>query len=259
MRASKLAFLAPLFVLTGCPQFLDDYTIGSADSGSLGDASSGGSSGSGGLAGLGGAPGTGGSFNGGATGSGGLASGGSSSGGSTSSTGGATASTGGTASGSCVVSTCPACTSPPFKCCNTSDQCACTSDPTGIYCPSTGTGGATSTGGSTGCTLVTHSNGMGQTWQDCVALATYDSAQATKACNAWCAANGCVCANPGSATNPCCFSASFCGVQYMAGQVGTSGSSVVLMGWSWTAPNAGNATSVDPVTQNSCTVVGTWN
>jgi len=48
----------------------------------------------------------------------------------------------------------------------------------------TNTGGATATGGTTSCALVTHSNGIGQTWQDCVALYTYDKDQATKACEA---------------------------------------------------------------------------
>jgi len=43
------------------------------------------------------------------------------------------------------------------------------------------TGGVTSTGGSTGCTIV-HDNGLGQTWQDCVPLGTYDQTQAMKAC-----------------------------------------------------------------------------
>lgn len=44
------------------------------------------------------------------------------------------------------------------------------------------TGGATGTGGATTCTLVTHDNGVGQTWQDCVPLGTYNQAQALKAC-----------------------------------------------------------------------------
>lgn len=45
-----------------------------------------------------------------------------------------------------------------------------------------GSGGVTATGGVTGCTKVTHSNGIGQTWEDCVALDTFDESQATKAC-----------------------------------------------------------------------------
>ena len=56
-----------------------------------------------------------------------------------------------------------------------------------------GSGGVTSTGGTGsggapekdgGCAVVTHHNGLGQTWQDCVALGTYDQAQAMKACKA---------------------------------------------------------------------------
>jgi hypothetical protein len=48
----------------------------------------------------------------------------------------------------------------------------------------TATGGAMGTGGTTACTLVTHDNGLGQTWQDCVPLYAYNQTQATKACNA---------------------------------------------------------------------------
>lgn len=57
-----------------------------------------------------------------------------------------------------------------------------------------GTGGTSSTGGSGsggvpqemdgGCALVTHDNGLGQTWQDCVPLGTYNETQAMKACEA---------------------------------------------------------------------------
>jgi hypothetical protein len=32
------------------------------------------------------------------------------------------------------------------------------------------------------CSLVTHSDGIGQTWQDCLPLGTYDEAQALAAC-----------------------------------------------------------------------------
>lgn len=41
---------------------------------------------------------------------------------------------------------------------------------------------------------VTHTDGIGQTWSDCVALATYNEAQALKACNAFAAVHGGVCA-----------------------------------------------------------------
>lgn len=50
---------------------------------------------------------------------------------------------------------------------------------------SIGSGGTTSgSGGTVACTLVTHDNGVGQTWQDCVPLYTYDRDQAMKACKA---------------------------------------------------------------------------
>lgn len=50
-----------------------------------------------------------------------------------------------------------------------------------------GTGGAPETGGAPvvdACAPVTHDNGLGQTWTDCVPLGTYDEAQAMKACRA---------------------------------------------------------------------------
>ena len=47
------------------------------------------------------------------------------------------------------------------------------------------TGGSPSSGGAAACTPVTHDNGVGQTWQDCVPLGTYTRAQATAACNAY--------------------------------------------------------------------------
>ena len=48
------------------------------------------------------------------------------------------------------------------------------------------TGGSPGTGGvaDAGCATVTHENGLGQTWQDCVPLGTYNLEQATKACEA---------------------------------------------------------------------------
>ena len=57
------------------------------------------------------------------------------------------------------------------------------------------TGGSTSAGGAVTCTLVTHDNGLGQTWQDCVPLGTYNESQATKACKA----SGAIACNPTAA------------------------------------------------------------
>ena len=56
----------------------------------------------------------------------------------------------------------------------------------------TSTGGALNSGGTpgsggvadAGCTPVPHDNGLGQTWQDCVPLGTYNQSQAVKACKA---------------------------------------------------------------------------
>jgi hypothetical protein len=47
-----------------------------------------------------------------------------------------------------------------------------------------GSGGSPGAGGAPACALVTHDNGLGQTWQDCVPLGTHDEAQAMKACKA---------------------------------------------------------------------------
>ncbi len=46
----------------------------------------------------------------------------------------------------------------------------------------TSSGGVIGSGGSVACTLVTHTNGVGQTWQDCVPLGTWNESQAMKAC-----------------------------------------------------------------------------
>jgi|GEM_PF-6195390 len=49
----------------------------------------------------------------------------------------------------------------------------------------TATGGAQGTGGhpsEDACVPVTHTNGVGQTWRDCVPVGTYDETQAMKAC-----------------------------------------------------------------------------
>jgi hypothetical protein len=60
------------------------------------------------------------------------------------------------------------------------------------------TGGASSSTGGTpsdACVLVTHDNGIGQTWQDCVPLDTYNATQATAACEAYKAAHVASCSS----------------------------------------------------------------
>lgn len=88
-----------------------------------------------------------------------------------------------------------------------------------------GIGGAGgNTGGTGGCELVTHDNGVGQTWQDCVPLETYNAEQALKACEAWCAAVGC--------SGVGCWTASACNQTLVVlGQVG-SGDDVTTIAWS---------------------------
>ncbi len=105
-------------------------------------------------------------------------------------------------------------------------------------------GGVAATGGATGCTLVTHDNGLGQTWEDCVPLGTYTQAQATKACEAWCAAVGCITS---------CWAGGACGQSVMRGEI--SGTD---RGWDWSGINIGSAVSISS-TEDSCAVIGTWN
>jgi hypothetical protein len=58
------------------------------------------------------------------------------------------------------------------------------------------------------CTLVTHSNGVGQAWQDCLPLGTYTRAEADSACAA-CSSTGCA-------------RGTGCNLQYMSVTVGTN-------------------------------------
>lgn len=107
------------------------------------------------------------------------------------------------------------------------------------------TGGAPATGGTTACTLVTHSNGLGQTWQDCAPLGTYDNPQAFKACNAWCAVNTCI----GG-----CFSSSLCG----SNSIAIAQTATIMHSWGFGASDAGDVMS----TTNqgaTCSLAGTWN
>lgn len=103
-----------------------------------------------------------------------------------------------------------------------------------------------------GAGLSTHHTGLGQTWTDCVPPGTHDAAEASKACNAWCAVNGCLAPNPPPASQ--CSIGSFCGVSYTVGQVGISGPNVKMMGWA----NDGEVVTINPVTQTSCTQAGSW-
>ncbi len=77
-----------------------------------------------------------------------------------------------------------------------------------------GVDGAGGSGGSNiedagGCELVTHDNGLGQTWQDCEPLYTFNLDQALKACEA------------SSAT--ACFGTERCGVGEVRGLIGDAG------------------------------------
>ena len=115
------------------------------------------------------------------------------------------------------------------------------------------TGGSLNTGGApevdAGCALVTHDNGAGQTWQDCVPLGTYDEAQAMKACEAWSVAVG---------GGTSCFvyvSGSTCSSGTLSRVRTSSTSAGFIMQWFWLAPKAGDVSKL----MSSCTDVGTWN
>jgi hypothetical protein len=121
------------------------------------------------------------------------------------------------------------------------------------------TGGAVATGGAetggsppstggvavvdAGCELVTHDNGAGQTWQDCVPLGTYNEEQALTACRKWSVANsgsGCI-----------AIAGTQCGAALKVTVTQPS-----VMQWWWQGPNAGNV--IHPTSTAGCNVVGTW-
>ena len=95
-----------------------------------------------------------------------------------------------------------------------------------------GSGGALGTGGAA-CTSATHSNGLGQTWTDCVPLGTYDSAQALKACRAS-GASRCVDlgSDVGCGTTAMVLGSNGSGIANFVGQWGYAGSGVGLVGTS---------------------------
>lgn len=110
-----------------------------------------------------------------------------------------------------------------------------------------GSGGAPSSGGAQGdsgatdaaCTLVTHNNSAGQTWQDCAPLGTYNEAEATKACGAWADAHSGTCA------------IGTCASIYKSAYVQTSHAlQAQFLYWTWEGPNAGEI-------QESTTLGGT--
>jgi hypothetical protein len=192
MRAWLPTVLAVPFVVTGCPGLLSDWTIGGSSSADASDgvagpeagadsSGSGASSGSSGGSSLGasgsaphspgGSSGSGGSPGSGASTSGGL--GGSlSSGGSVSGTGGSDLISD---AGGCVESSCPSC-GPVLgpACCTPQGRCGC---PTVPFVPST-------CGAVDACSPVTHDNGFGSKWEDCVGRGTYNETQAMRACGA---------------------------------------------------------------------------
>lgn len=87
------------------------------------------------------------------------------------------------------------------------------------------------------CTLHTHSDGVGQTWQDCAPSGTYDQAEAAAACAAYTAAiPNATCESPAGCAQVCAMVAS--SVEYC---------------WIYQGTNAGR------VANSSCgTPVGTW-
>jgi hypothetical protein len=104
-----------------------------------------------------------------------------------------------------------------------------------------GGAGGSSTGGTGGCE-VTHDNGVGQTWQDCVPLGTYDNTQALKACEAWCAVVGCA----------SCWTAPACNQTLVVMSEIESGGDTTRIAWSRTSD------AVWQVGTLGCISAGTW-
>lgn len=80
-------------------------------------------------------------------------------------------------------------------------------------------------GGVGGCALVRHSNGVGQTWEDCAPLATYDAHEAARACIAYTGNQ-----------NDCYYSPGCGGAQYVVQGFGPSNESYL---WGYDASTAG--------------------
>jgi hypothetical protein len=103
--------------------------------------------------------------------------------------------------------------------------------------------------------LYTHNAGNGVTWTDCVPTGTHTGAEATKACEAWCAANDCV--GEGSTDSSPCFEGQVCnseeGVAILAQPTKTT-----MIGWWYTGPNAGTLFNVSS-NEATCTEIGMWN
>jgi hypothetical protein len=74
------------------------------------------------------------------------------------------------------------------------------------------------------CALLTHSNGVGQTWQDCTALGTHNRTQAQSACDA-----------VGAAAN--CVASTGCNLSFVGTSVAGPGSGMTTYLWVYTAPN----------------------
>lgn len=116
-------------------------------------------------------------------------------------------------------------------------------------------GGAAGTGGAAipcdGAGISTHDTGLGVSWQDCVPVGTHDVAQASAACNAWCAEHDCFSHDPQNH----CFTAS-CGggSEFWFGQtVAIAGPDAVLTGWSMSSGEV-----VHMTVSGSCPVIGAW-
>lgn len=97
-----------------------------------------------------------------------------------------------------------------------------------------------------GCALVTHDNGLGQTWQDCTPTGTHTQDQAMQACTAYCATNACTCGQ-----------SNLCGSDPgVTAQIGI-GSPIVAIIWSTQGGNVVDVRNGNP--SFTCTVAGTWN
>jgi hypothetical protein len=113
----------------------------------------------------------------------------------------------------------------------------------GSACPDSAVG---CHGGSDGCVLVTHDNGYGHHWIDCVPFGTHDELQAQKACETWCANVHC--------TEPCSYPI-LCNEPVVLGSISEPGGTVML-GWEW---KNGGSMLVFSTDKSMCAVAGKWN
>jgi hypothetical protein len=119
-----------------------------------------------------------------------------------------------------------------------SDAIAGDASPTDAAKPQDASGVADASDASDACALLTHSNGVGQTWQDCTAIGTHNRTQAQSACDA-----------VGAAAN--CVASTGCNLGFVGTSVAGPGSGMTTYLWVFTAPNMSTYNPGDVITYPS--------